>query len=120
MAGLSVGALQSLFLSANNPCEFGYVGLFSPMCGIVRKKGPYNSFYSNRNQKMSEQFTPGQEPCGYYIYTGKADFLRRQATVFSRSMTRKGYNNIFILSEGGHEWYNWNDYYRDMLGRVFH
>lgn len=120
VAGLSAGALQSLFLSANHPCEFGYVGLYSPMCGIIRKPGPYSSFYSRRDRKMAEQFAPGHEPCGYYIYIGKADFFLPQATRFSLWMFKKGYDHLFFQSEGGHDWYNWNDYYCDMLGRVFH
>lgn len=119
LAGLSAGGLQSLFISANYPEDFGYVGLYSPMCTIVEKPGPDNDFYRHRDEKMSRQFEGGEPPLGYYIYIGKADFFRPHVAMFSSSMYRKGYDHEFTLTEGGHEWYNWNAYYADMLGKVF-
>lgn len=119
IAGLSAGGLQSLFISANNPSDFGYVGLYSPMCTIIQKPGPDNDFYFHRNKKLADQFNGTEAPLGYYIYVGTTDFFRPHVALYSKYMNRKDYAHEYILTKGGHEWYNWNAYYADMLGKAF-
>lgn len=119
IAGLSVGGLQSLYISANNPETFGYVGLYSPMTRIVQKPGPDNDFYHHRNSKLSSQFADGNEPLGYYIGIGRTDFFRPHVRNYRNLLDRRGYSYTFTLTDGGHQWYNWNAYYTEMLERVF-
>lgn len=45
IAGLSVGALQTIFITALNPELFDYIGLFSPMIKPVFHYGEYSGFY---------------------------------------------------------------------------
>lgn len=119
IAGLSVGGLQSLYISANHPSVFGYVGLFSPMCWTVLKHGPDNNFYADRNKIVDNQFTGSVSPSGYYIYIGKNDIFCPQVSAFSKMLDKRGYDHIFIISKGGHDWSNWKAYYTDMAQRVF-
>lgn len=44
IAGLSLGGLHTLFISANNPGAFGYVGLFSAQTTNAMTDGRINSF----------------------------------------------------------------------------
>lgn len=119
VAGLSVGGLQSMYLSANFPDTFGYVGMFSPMCSIVQKPGPDNDFFHHKKRKLKEQFAEGNEPLGYYLYIGKSDFFRPQVRMYRKYLDRMGYRYTFTLSEGGHQWFNWRQYYTSMLENIF-
>lgn len=119
IAGLSVGGLQSLYISANNPDVFGYVGLYSPMCRTTLMVGPDNDFYYHRNKILDNQFTAGKSPLGYYIYIGKNDIFKPQVASFSRMLDKRGYEHVFIVSDGGHQWINWKAYYCDMIQRIF-
>ena len=48
VAGLSVGGYQSIYLGANHPGEFGYIGAFSPyMWCLGKDRGYKKQFYSN-------------------------------------------------------------------------
>ena len=119
IAGLSVGGLQSMYLSANFPDTFGYVGMFSPMCSIVQKPGPDNDFFHHKKRKLKEQFAEGNEPLGYYLYIGKSDFFRPQVRMYRKYLDRMGYRYTFTLSDGGHQWINWRQYYTSMLENIF-
>ena len=53
IAGLSIGAMQAMHISANSPDMFGYVGLFSAMVHPVLRKSNYSAFYKDFNDKSS-------------------------------------------------------------------
>ena len=38
---------------------------------------------------------------------------------YDRRLTRHGYAHTFVQAEGGHEWYNWIDFYVDFCQKVF-
>lgn len=117
LAGMSIGGLQSRFISANYPDAFGYVGLFSPMFRMVFKPGPDHDFYRRYGRKLDGQFSDGV--LGYYYYIGKTDFFRTHVGVRRMLMDRKGYPYEFTLTGGGHSWKNWSFYYEDMLQKIF-
>lgn len=108
VAGMSLGAMQSIYLSANHPDMFGYVGMFSPMVHSFLKPGKDNKYYSHLDAKMAVQF---QDPPRLYILMiGKTDFFHPSISCWDRKLTRKGYPHEFVLAPGGHEWYNWTDF----------
>ena len=39
--------------------------------------------------------------------------------LYDKKLTRKGYPHRLVLAEGGHEWYNWIDFYTDFCQRIF-
>lgn len=119
IAGLSIGGLQSMYISANNPASFDYVGLFSPMCGIIRKAGPHSSFYRDRREKQSEQFSEGNSPLLYNIYVGKGDVVYPQVRMYTRYMDRMGFPYDVYYTRGDHDWPNWKAYYIDLLQRLW-
>lgn len=108
IAGLSIGAMQSMYISANSPSSFGYIGLFSSMVHPVLRKSDHSSFYRHLKAKMREQFVAPPEL--YYIMVGKTDIYYPRMMSFSRYLEKKGYPFEFYITEGGHQWYNWEKY----------
>lgn len=108
IAGLSIGAMQSMYISANAPESFDYIGLFSSMVHPVLRKSEYSSFYKRLKRKMEVQFT--NPPELYYIMVGKTDFYYPRMMSFSRYLERNGYPYEILLTKGGHQWYNWEEF----------
>ena len=108
IAGLSIGAMQSMYISANAPESFDYIGLFSSMVHPVLRKSEYSSFYKRLKRKMEVQFTDPPEL--YYIMVGKTDFYYPRMMSFCRYLERNGYPYEILLTKGGHQWYNWEEF----------
>lgn len=108
IAGLSLGGLQAMYISANNPDSFGYVGLFSPLIHHPMKLGSYTFFYRKLEKKLKEQFNA--RPSVYWIMSGKHDFVYNSAFRFSRYLYTRKHLHHFHVSDGGHTWNNWQDY----------
>ena len=117
IAGMSTGGLQAIYLSANYPDSFGYVGLFSPYAydTIFGLKHP--ELYGGLWPKLKRQFS--NEPEYYGIMIGDTDFFYPHVTMWNRSLDRKGYKHKFLVTPGGHEWYNWRKYFILFSKEVF-
>lgn len=108
IGGLSIGALQSLHISANHPDAFGYVGLFSPMVHPFIIHSEHSSFFKGLKKKQEVQFaTP---PALYWIMIGKTDFFYPRIKCYHNYLERKGYKHEYLATPGGHQWYNWEEY----------
>jgi len=119
IAGLSVGGYQSIWISANHPDMFGYVGAFSPYMWCLGKNNPYKrTFYSDLYGKMAVQFA--DPPLGYYLYAGERDIMLPATEDFHNKLNINGFRHNFFLFPGGHDWVNgWIEEYKDLLQRVF-
>lgn len=117
VAGLSIGAMQSIYLSANFPDTFGYVGMFSPMVHSFLKPGPDNRFYFNLSKKQEIQFQ--NPPCLYLIMIGRTDFFHPSTESWSKKLSRRGYPHEYVLLPGGHEWYNWSEFCNQFMQRLW-
>lgn len=118
IAGMSIGGLQSLYLSANFPESFDYVGLFSPVPGTLFKCGPYDDFYKNLDKKLDVLFQK-HTPKVYAIMIGKADALYAWVSCFRNKLVKKKYPHQFTVYEGGHDWYNWTEFCAEFLKVCF-
>ena len=114
---MSCGALQCLYLGANAPDSFGYVGLFSPYTYPTFAALGHLDVYGGLWKKLKVQFR--DPPALYGIYIGKTDFFLPHIRIFDGKLTRLGYPHQFTLSEGGHEWYNWQDFVTDFCEKLF-
>lgn len=119
LAGLSIGGYQSIWLGANHPDTFGYIGALSPYMWGISRPNPYRSrFYKGLHHKFKTQFA--DPPQGYYLYVGRKDIMRPSTARIHRHMQRQGYPHNYEVFPGSHRWQNgWIDAYRDMLQRVF-
>ena len=109
IAGMSTGGLQAIYLSANNPDSFGYVGLFSPYAYDTVFGLRHPEFYGGLNRKMKRQFS--EAPDYYGIMIGNTDFFYPHMILWNCSLDRKGYKHEFVVTTGGHEWYNWRKHF---------
>ena len=112
IGGLSIGALQSIHISANHPDCFDYVGLFSPMIRPAFKHGEYSAFY--RKLRFKQRFQFDDPPQLYWIMIGKNDLFYPRAKQYYRYLRRNGYQFEFLTTAGGHDWPNWV-YYCDLF-----
>ena len=117
VAGLSIGAMQSIYLSANFPDTFGYVGMFSPMVHSFLKPGRDNRFYHHLKKKHVSQFADA--PDLYMLRIGHRDFFCITVKNYSHYLDRRGYKHDVKYVSGGHEWYNWKAFCDEFLTRLW-
>ena len=106
IAGLSMGGYHSLYISANQPDDFAYVGLFSAAIG--RMDQGKSKIYDDLEDKLITQFK--QRPRLYWIGIGKDDFLYKDNVNFRTMMDKNRLRYTYHESGAGHEWANWRDY----------
>ena len=116
IAGLSMGGFHSLYISANYPDLFGYVGLFS--AAINRQaKGENTYIYENLEEKLAKQFSDA--PKLYFIGIGNGDFLFQDNMKYRELLDSHGYKYEYMETDGGHEWRNWRKYLNHLLPELF-
>lgn len=116
IAGLSMGGFHSLYISANNPDLFGYVGLFS--AAINRQaKGENTYIYENLEAKLAKQFS--NAPKLYFIGIGNTDFLFQDNVKYRELLDANGYKYEYMETDGGHEWRNWRKYLNHFVPELF-
>jgi enterochelin esterase family protein len=117
IAGMSSGALQALYLSADYPDAFDYVGLFSPYTYATFAAVTHLDVYGALGKKLKLQFA--DPPKVYGLYIGNTDFFYPHIRIYDRKLTEKGYSHTFTVCEGGHEWYNWSAFATDFNKKLF-
>lgn len=145
LAGLSLGGLQTIYISANHPEVFDYVGLFSAQTTntldndvISRVKNVFNKVanikslfgkdsdpngiegidtYKDFDIKLKAQFDA--KPKLYYIAVGEEDFVKKLNDDFRLKLDAAGYKYEYNETDGSHSWENWRKYLLDFLPRIF-
>lgn len=117
IAGLSMGGMQAIQISASNPGTFGYIGMFSPFVTPFVKKSGYSGFYRHIKQRLKMQFS--DPPQLYWIMIGRKDMFKPHMDSFSYFLQEKGYPHRYDVSKGGHEWYNWVEYCNRFMKEIF-
>lgn len=117
IGGLSIGGLQSIHISANNPDVFDYVGMFSPMAYPFLRYSEHASFYTRLKKKQKAQFaTPPQL---YWVMIGRTDFFYPHMQLYCNYLKRKGYKHEYLTTPGGHQWHNWKAYCTMFMERLW-
>ena len=106
IAGLSMGGYHSLYISANQPDDFAYVGLFSP--AINRMDQGKSKIYDDMEAKVVNQLK--LRPKLYWMGIGKDDFLYKDNAKFREMLDKNRLRYTYHESGAGHEWANWRDY----------
>ena len=106
IAGLSMGGYHALYISANQPDDFAYVGLFSAAIG--RMDQGKSKVYDDLEAKLKAQFK--QRPRLYWMGIGKDDFLYKDNAEFRKMLDQNRLRYTYHESGAGHEWANWRDY----------
>jgi len=114
ICGLSMGGFHSLYISANNPDLFGYVGLFSAAVGVTDES--VSPIYQNLDAKLAKQFAG--KPF-YFIACGNTDFLYQSNKEYMAKLDKAGYPYTYLETGGGHIWRNWRVYLTEYLPLLF-
>ena len=101
IAGLSLGGLQTIYISANNPDTFDYDV----------------QIYEDFETKLAVQFHI--KPYLYYIAVGEEDFVLKLNNDFRKKLDEKNYPYVYHPTDGAHTWENWRKYLVDFLPRLF-
>ena len=117
IAGLSMGGFHSLYISANHPDWFDYIGLFSAAVGREPRDGGVSEIYRNLEEKFATLFA--QQPSLYWIGIGREDFLYQQNADLRQLFGEKGYPYTYVETEGGHIWRNWRIYLTQFAQLLF-
>lgn len=107
IAGLSMGGFNTLYISANYPDYFSYVGLFSPglnPAGINFDQPAYDKI----DQKLTKLKQLGCKL--YWIGIGSADGLVPFVNEYRAKLDKIGLKYTYHESSRGHLWSNWREY----------
>ena len=108
IAGLSLGGLQTLYISANLSDSFEYIGLFSPIIYPPLNCSRHSFIYERLEDKLEKQFA--QPPSLYLIMMGEKDPFYNSAFRFSKYLEEQKFRSVFVSTTGGHTWDNWTRY----------
>ncbi len=116
IAGLSMGGMTSMFVSANYPDLFDYVGLFS--AGLDWKGFNWDfPAYKNLDQKLERQKKAGYKL--YWIGIGNADFLYKDNQALMKKLDGMDFKYTYHESTRGHLWSNWRQYLLIFAPKLF-
>lgn len=119
IAGMSSGALQAIYISANHPDAFAYVGLFSPYFYPNVAALGHMDFYGGLQRKLERQFGENP-PLAYDMMIGDRDFFYPHVRAMSRRFERNGWPHRFHVIHDGHEWTAWHDFFMLFASGLFH
>ena len=120
IAGLSIGAYQSIYFGANYPEAFGYIGAMSPyMWSLGHPSIPRSKFYGGLHRKLKRQFMDNP-PKGYFLYAGQKDMMRPATHNLHMYMNKKGYPHQYSKYPGSHSWKKgWIEELQDFMEQIF-
>lgn len=113
IAGLSMGGYHSMYISANWPRMFDYVGLFSP---AIEARGVH-AVYDDIDAKLAMQRDGNMRL--YWIAIGCDDFLYKEVADFRDRLDALHFPYTYRESKGGHRWSNWRMYLTEFLPLLF-
>lgn len=115
IAGLSMGGFHALYISANEPNMFDYVGLFSP--AILPPENKKSAIYEQLNEKLALQLKNQFKL--YWIGIGKDDFLHSKVVDYRQKLDSMHFPYQYTESAGAHTWSNWRQYLTEFLPLLF-
>lgn len=115
ITGLSMGGFHSLYISANYPNTFDYIGLFSP--AILPPANTASSIYQDLDPKLKTQQDNGYSL--YWIAIGKTDFLFQNVVDYRTKLDMMKFKHQYRESDGGHTWANWRLYLSEFVPLLF-
>lgn len=120
-AGLSMGGVNAVYLSAFYPDKFDYVGVFSArlmdLDRVPKTTEAHPKVYQDITAKLDRQFKTS--PKYYLIAIGSDDFLMQYNKDMRKMFDERGYKYDFLETTGGHEWKNWRKYLVYFLPKLF-
>jgi enterochelin esterase family protein len=115
LAGLSMGGMQTLTLTGNNPSMFGYIGVWS--MGLVDAAAMGLKPDPDQDTKFETLKKSGYKL--YWVGVGKDDFLYKSVQNLRSELDKHGLIYTYRESTGGHTWANWRIYLSEFAPQLF-
>ena len=117
IAGLSMGGMHTLMITANYPDLFNYIGLYSAGVDFTELKMEEIPAYANLDGKLAK--LAQSNPKLYWIACGNTDRLMPFNQQLMERMTKDGLKYTFHESSRGHLWSNWRQYSLLFIPQLF-
>lgn len=117
IAGLSMGGMHTLMITANYPDMFNYIGLYSSGVDFTLIEKGEVPAYANFDGKLAK--LAQTNPKLYRIACGSADGLMQANKQLMERMTKNGLKYTFHESSRGHLWSNWRQYSLMFIPQLF-
>ena len=117
IAGLSMGGMHTLMITANYPEMFNYIGLYSAGVDFTQIKMEEIKAYANLDAKLAK--LAQSNPKLYWIACGDADRLMPFNKQLMERMDKDGLKYVFHESSRGHLWSNWRQYSLLFIPQLF-
>ncbi|MDC6389114.1 alpha/beta hydrolase-fold protein [Maribacter sp. PR1] len=116
LTGLSMGGLQTINTSFENPNLFDYIGVMSMGFADLSRFG-IEVDHSKRAQQILALKAAG--PDLYWIACGKDDFLYESVVTMRNELDKQDFDYTYRESTGGHTWSNWRIYLSEFAPMLF-
>ena len=116
LTGLSMGGLQTINTSFQNPDLFDYIGVMSMGFADLSRFGIKVDHSQRANQILALKEA---NPKLYWIAIGKDDFLYESVTTMRNELDSKNFVYTYRESTGGHTWSNWRIYLSEFAPMLF-
>ncbi len=116
LTGLSMGGLQTMNTSFENPKLFNYIGVMSMGFADMSRFG-IKLDMSKRDQQIED--LKKAKPALYWIACGKDDFLFDSVVTMRKELDKHTFPYQYRESAGGHTWTNWRVYLSEFAGMIF-
>lgn len=116
VAGLSMGGMQTLYLTNHYPDKFSWFGVMSMGLVDMSRFGGTNN--PEDQQKGLEKLKASQ-PKLYWIGVGKDDFLYKSVQDLRKFLDDNHFKYEYLETEGGHTWTNWRIYLSELAPKLF-
>ncbi|MDD2306101.1 MAG: alpha/beta hydrolase-fold protein [Prolixibacteraceae bacterium] len=116
IAGLSMGGFHTMYISANLPETFDYIGLFSPGLNFSGINTSIST-YANLDDKLLMFNKLGKKI--YWIGVGKEDGLYDAIKNYRSRLDSLKIPYTYLESTRGHIWANWRAYMLDFVPQLF-
>ncbi len=116
LTGLSMGGLQTMNTTFENPELFDYIGVMSMGFADLSRFG-INIDHSKREAQI--RALKAAAPKLYWIACGKDDFLYESVVTMRTKLDELGFPYTYRESPGGHTWANWRIYLSEFAPMLF-
>ena len=116
LTGLSMGGLQTMNTTFENPELFDYIGVMSMGFADLSRFG-INIDHSKREAQIKA--LKAAAPKVYWIACGEDDFLYESVVTMRNKLDELGFPYTYRESPGGHTWTNWRIYLSEFAPMLF-
>lgn len=116
LTGLSMGGLQTMNTTFENPELFDYIGVMSMGFADLSRFG-IEVDHSKRGEQI--EALKAADPELYWIACGTDDFLYQSVVDMRNELDKHDFDYTYRESTGGHTWSNWRIYLSEFAPMLF-